>query len=113
MAAFATYSVDPNINVSIRGVSMPLTGCPAGNVDNAIRSLAAEGKELSALVAAINVSDKMDKDGGVFTGNITRQTAGGYLYHASSTQTGGAVHFLSTGTPLPSSPAEGTVVGYY
>jgi hypothetical protein len=106
--AFSDYSTTPSLNISIGGVSSA-EGCPAGNVNNILRQLAADGRTLYDTVAAINVSALMPKAGGTFTGPITRSGSGGYWYHASSTQADGKVFIVPTGAARPSSPAEGTV----
>lgn len=110
--SFSSYSTTPGSNTSIGGLSTA-EGCPAANLNNAIRQLAADGKELSDEVDALDVAGKMAKSGGAFTGQITRSGSGGYLYNAASTQSGGAVYVYATGTALPASPAEGTFVFFY
>lgn len=112
MAGFSTYSTTASANVTIRGVSMA-ENCAAANVNDAIRGLAAEGKELSDIVAGLNLSGYMPLAGGAFTGPITRDGAGGYWYHANSAQSGAAVYTQLASAALPSSPAEGTVVLQY
>lgn len=110
--SFSAYSLTPASNTSINGISIA-ENCPAANVNNALRQLAADGKELSDTVVAINVSSYMPLAGGAFTGSITRSGAGGYWYHAAAAQSGGAVYIQAVATALPSSPAEGTVVLQY
>ena len=106
--AFSDYSTTPSLNVSIGGVSSA-EGCAAGNVNNILRQLAADGRALYDTVAGIDITGKMDKSGGTFTGAITRTSAGGYWYHASATQADGKVYIVPDGTARPSSPADGTV----
>lgn len=110
--AFSDYSATPASNTTLNGINIA-EGCPAANVNNALRQLAADGKTLNTLVSSIDVSSYMAKAGGAFTGQITRSGSGGYLYNAASTQSGGAVYVQATGTALPSSPAEGTFVFFY
>lgn len=110
--AFSDYSTTPSLVVTIGGVSVA-ENCAAGNLNNAVRQLASDGRVLSDAVAAIDVSALMPKTGGVFTGQITRTSAGGYLYHANSAQSGGKISILATGSSRPSSPAEGDMVFYY
>lgn len=111
MAAFATYSTVPASNVSIRGVNVA-ENCPAANMNDVARALAAEGRELYNLVAAINVSGYMPLSGGVFTGAITLNGAGAYRYNASSSLASGATYFLPSGSARPSA-AEGVLAFYY
>ena len=110
--AFSSYSTTPANNTSLNGISIA-ENCPAANVNNALRQLAADGKSLSDTVAALDTSTLMPKAGGAFTGQITRSGAGGYLYNAASAQGGGAVYVYPSGTALPSSPQEGTFVFFY
>ena len=110
--AFSAYSLTPSANISINGISVA-EGCAAANVNDAIRQLMSDGRALSDTVTAINVSSYMPITGGAFTNAITRSGAGGYLYHASATQSLGPVYTQSSATALPSSPAEGTVVLQY
>jgi hypothetical protein len=109
---FSNYSATPASNTSINGINIA-ENCPAANVNDAIRQIMADGKTLDTTVAAISTSTLMPKAGGAFTGSITRSGAGGYWYHNTSSLSGGAVYVQTTGTALPSSPAEGTVVFFY
>lgn len=109
---FSSYSTTPASNTSLNGISVA-ENCPAANINNAIRQLAADGKTLDDTVAAISTSTLMPKAGGTFTGAIKRGSAGGYLYHAGATQAIGPVYTQAVGSPLPSSPAEGTIVFFY
>lgn len=110
--AFSDYSTTPANNNSIEGINIA-EGCPAANINNAIRQLASDGASLAATVAAINVSSYMPKAGGAFTGDITRNSAGGYFYHVGATQSKAPVYTQPVATALPTSPAEGTVVLQY
>lgn len=112
MAGFASYSTTADSNTSVGGINVA-EGCPAANVNNAIRYILKEGKELSNIVAAISTSTLMPKSGGAFTGTITRASSGGYLYHANSSQGTGPVYTQPVASSLPSSPAEGTIVFQY
>lgn len=110
--SFGSYSSTPANNVSCNGINIA-EGCAAANVNNVLRQILADGKELYDTVAAIDVSSYMGKAGGAFTGSITRSGAGSYLYHNSTTLTGGAVHVQLSTASLPASPAEGTIVLQY
>jgi hypothetical protein len=109
--AFGSYSTTPASNTTIGGISIA-EGCPAGNVNNAIRQLMADGRELNDTVAGIDVSSLMPKSGGEFVGEITRALAGGYRYNAAPSQINGATYFLPTGSARPTA-VEGVVVFYY
>ncbi len=110
--SFGSYSSTPANNVSCNGINVQ-EGCSAANINDVIRQLMADGKELHDTVTAIDVTSYMGKAGGAFTGNITRSGAGGFLYHAGSTLTTGAVYVQLSTASLPSSPAEGTIVLQY
>lgn len=112
MAAFATYSTTPALNISIGGINSD-ENCPAENVNDICRQIVAEGRQLYDIVAAIDVSSYMPKAGGAFTGDITRNSSGGYLYHVNSAQSGGKLYTQLSSDALPTSPAEGTVVFQY
>lgn len=112
MTAFSTYSTTASANVTVGGVSIA-ENCPAGNLNDAIRYILKEGRELYNLVSGSSTSDLMPKSGGAFTGTITRSGAGGYLYHANSSQGTGPVYTQPVASSLPSSPAEGTIVFQY
>lgn len=110
--AFGSYSTTPASNVSIGGVSIA-ENCAAGNVNDAIRQLMADGRMLNDTVAAIDTSSLMPKAGGAFTGQITRSGSGGYLYNANSAQGGGKISIVPAGTARPASPTEGDMQFYY
>jgi hypothetical protein len=110
--SFGSYSTTPASNTSINGINIA-PNCAAGNVDNAIRQVMADGRELYDTVAAINVGNYMPLAGGAFTGGIIRAGAGAFLAHASSSLASGVVYTQPVATALPSSPAEGTIVFQY
>lgn len=109
--SFGSYSTTPASNVSIGSISIA-EGCPAGNVNDALRQLAADGRELYNTVASISVSTYMPLAGGYFTAPVYRAGAGAFLYHAGSTLTSGAIYVQPLSSALPS-PAEGTIVFQY
>lgn len=104
--SFSAYSLTPSLNVTIGGVNVD-EGCPSANINNAIRQLAADGKELNNTVAAIDISTLLPKAGGVMTDNITRSGSGTHLYYNSATLVDGHVDIVPTGTARPASPGEG------
>lgn len=110
--SFGSYSTTPASNISINGVNIA-ENCAAGNVNDVIRQIAADGRELYDIVAAIDVSSYMPLTGGAFTGNVTRSGNGAMLYHLSSTMVTGAVVTQPLATALPSSPSEGMIVFQY
>jgi hypothetical protein len=102
--AVADYNVTPSLNVTISGINVN-TGCPAGNLDNAIRQMMADIRvEYSA---RLDPDDYVPKVGGSFTGQIARTGKGGYYHSGSTSDLGGTVHFIAFGGALPS----GRIVG--
>jgi hypothetical protein len=110
--SFGSYSTTPANNLSCSGINIA-EGCPAGNTNDALRQIMADGKELFDTVSGISVSSYMPIAGGAFTGPITRSGAGGFLYHAGSAQSGGIIYTQLSTAALPTSPAEGTIVFLY
>lgn len=107
--SFRDYSTDPNANGAIAGIDVS-EDCPPGGINDAIRQLMADGKELSQEVGG--TSSGMPVSGGAFTGDITRSGRGAYLHHASPSLTDGRVITAPVGTARPT-PAEGLLVLYY
>lgn len=109
--AVSDWSSTADNNTTLEGISIA-EDCPAANVNNVIRAIAAAIKTFSGTVLTSGAS-YLPLAGGTVTGQITRSGAGGYLYNAASAQGGGAVYVVPTGTALPSSPQEGTFVFFY
>lgn len=104
------YSTNPDNNTSISGTSVA-EGCPAGNINNAFRQMMAD---IAVMYAAIpSAATFVTKTGGVFTGNPTFNGAGGYLFHASSANTGGRITIQPSGGPAPAAPQNGDLWGEY
>jgi len=107
--SFSDYSTTPASNTTIAGINVA-ENCPPGGINNAIRQLMADGKELSNTVSGLG--SYLPLSGGTLTGDITRAGQGAYLKHARSDLSDGRVYFLPEGSALPS-PAPGTVVFFY
>ena len=60
--AFSDYSLTPASNTTINGINIA-ENCPAANVNNALRQIAADGKSLSDTVAGISTSTLMLRRG--------------------------------------------------
>jgi hypothetical protein len=50
--AFSDYNTNPDLNTTIGGINIA-EGCPAGNLNNAVRLIAADGKGLANTVAGL------------------------------------------------------------
>lgn len=109
--AVSDWSAVADNNLTIEGIAIG-ENCPAANINDVARAMAAAIKSFSLTVTS-PAGAYMPLSGGGFTGQITRSGAGGYLYNASASQGGGAVYIVPSGTPLPSSPQEGTIVFNY
>lgn len=107
--AFTDYSSDPAENTSIAGINIA-ENCPAGNLNDVCRQLAADGKTLADAVSALG--SYMPVTGGAFTGDITRSGRGAYRNNASSSLTDGQDFFYAEGSALPTA-APGRVVWFY
>lgn len=108
--AFSDYNTTPSLNTSIAGTNVA-EGCAAGNVNNAIRQLMADGKTLNNTVSAIPPG--MPSSGGVFTGPIYLNTGGAYRYNIDSTLISGRDFHLIEGSPPPLGAIEGDRVFYF
>lgn len=108
--AFSDYSLTPSANTSIAGTNVG-EFCAAGNVNDAIRQLMADGKLLNNTVTAITTG--LPLTGGTVTGAILFSGAGAYRYNVDSTLTSGRDYHLIEGSARPASPAEGDRVFYY
>ena len=108
--SFGSYSTTPASNISINGINIA-ENCPAANVNNVIRQLASDGRELYDTVAAISVSSYMPLTGGAFNGNVIQSGGGAYLYHNTPGRYG-PVYIQQQAASLPY-PAEGTIVFTY
>lgn len=110
--SFGSYSTTPASNISLNGINIA-ENCAAANINNALRQIAADGRELYDTVTAIDVSDYMPISGAAFEGLIWRAGAGAYLYHIGSGVNSGAIYTQPVATALPGAPADGTIVFQY
>lgn len=97
------------MNVTIGGVSVA-EGCPPGNINNAIRQIAADGKEMANTVGAI--PSALPLSGGTITGNITRSGKGVVPYWDSAAQTSGRIFIQASGGAAPSMSDGDTLYEY-
>lgn len=109
--AVSDWSAVASNNTTIEGISIA-ENCPAANINDVARAMAAAIKTFSLTVTS-PAGSYMPLSGGSFTGQIKRSGAGGYLYNAAAAQTGGGVYDLPQGSALPPSPQEGTRVFFY
>jgi hypothetical protein len=108
--AVGDYNTNPASNTNISGINVA-EGCAAGNGNDAFRQLMAD---IAVMYAALpNTSTLIPKTGGVFTGNPTFTSAGGYHFNASTSAPGGKWTIQASGGGAPASPAEGDFWGEY
>lgn len=106
----ADWSTNPASNTSIDGVNIA-EGCPAANMNDSVRRVMASVRVMYDGLP--NVSGLMPKSGGVFLTNPTLTGAGGYLYNASASSTGGKITIQALGGAAPSGPQNGDLWGEY
>lgn len=100
----ADYNVNPSLNTSISGIFVG-EGMAAGDMNGAFRQMMAD---LKALYNGLpDISTLVTKTGGVFTGNPTFTGAGGYLFNANGSNTGGRITVQPIGGAEPASPTNG------
>ena len=89
---------EPSLNISVNGINIA-EGCPAGNVNGAIRAAMAAVKTLS--LAVPSSAAYMPRTGGAFTGVVSQGGAGGYLYFADAANASGRVFVQAAGGTPP------------
>ena len=97
--AVTDYNVSPSLNVTINGINIA-NGCPAGNIDNAIRNIMADVRVMYDNLP--NGSTFMPLAGGAFTGAVTRASAGSFLYHANAANASGRIIVQPEAAAVPS-----------
>lgn len=102
-------STEPSANVTLGSINIA-ENCPAANLNDAARYLAACVAVLKAAVP--NSANYVTKTAGTFTENPTYSGQGGYLHNANSTAPGGAVYVLPAGSALPAG-ADGDLAIFY
>ena len=108
--AVSDYSTTPANNTNISGINIA-ENCAAGNGNDALRQLMAD---IASMYAALpDTSALIAKTGGIFTGNPTFASAGGYHFNASTSSPGGRWTTQASGGSAPASPAEGDFFGEF
>jgi hypothetical protein len=101
------YSTTPITNATISGINIA-EGCPAGNMNAAIRQMMADVKVFYD--DRVDPANYVPKTGGAFTGPIRLTGRGGYVHNAASTDLGGAFYKIPFGGELPSGLVAGDFV---
>lgn len=98
--AFADYSLTPGSNGTIAGINIAEDCSPAG-LNNAIRQLMSDGKELSNTVSNIDLSAYAPLNAPVFTGQPTYSGRGGFIHHSNAANSGGRLFVQAEGAAIP------------
>lgn len=99
--SFSDYSLTPGSNTSIAGTNIAEDCSPAG-INDAIRQLMADGKELSDDVNDIGLSAYAPLNAPVFTGQPTYSGRGAFAHHANPANTSNREFVQATGAAVPS-----------
>lgn len=98
--SFASYSLDPTLNGTLGGLDVS-ENCNPANINNGLRQLMADGKQLSDTVAAIDISSKANLNGPAFTGQPTFSGRGAFLHHNNAANASGRVFIQAAGAAVP------------
>lgn len=109
--SFADYSLTPSANLTLAGLSLAENSTSLASINNQLRQLMSDGKELSDDVVAIG--NPLLLTGGTVTGNIIRSGFGGHYYANDAAFTNPRIYVLLDGSPAPASPPNGSLVVYY
>lgn len=109
--SFADYSLTPSANLTLAGLSLAENSTALASLNNMLRQIMADGKELSNQV--VGIGNPLLLTGGTVTGAIVRNGRGGY-YHANSVGNADPqIYTLVDGSPAPSSPPNGSIAIYH
>lgn len=97
--AVSDWSATASNNASIDGQNIA-EGCPAGNMNGAIRSIMAAVRALFDTLP--DFSTLMPKAGGAFSGAVTRAGKGAFLSHNDSSNSSGTIYVQASGGTAPS-----------
>lgn len=109
--SFSAYSLTPSANLTLAGLSLAENSTSLASINNQLRQLMSDGKELSNQVVAIG--NPLLLTGGTVTGNIIRSGFGGHYYANDASHTGPRIYVLVDGSSAPTSPPAGSLVVYY
>jgi len=98
--SFSGYSLTPANNGTLGGLDVS-EGCSPANLNNGLRQLMADGKELSDTVVAIDVSIKADVASPAFTGQPTVSTRGALLHHNNASNASGRIFIQASADAVP------------
>lgn len=100
--SFRDYSTTPGSNTTIGGINIAENCSPAG-VNNVIRQIAADGRELADEFDAIDLSAYQTKAAAVFSGTQPIYTGrGAYAHHNNSANASCRIFVQASGGSTPS-----------
>lgn len=97
---FRDYSLTPGSNTTIAGINIAEDCSPAG-INNAIRQVMADGRDLADDVDAIDISGKANIASPEFTGQPTVRTRGGVIHHNNPANASGRIFITAEGAAQP------------
>lgn len=109
--SFSAYSLTPSANLTLAGLSLAENGTSLASINNQLRQLMSDGRELYNTVTALG--NPLLLTGGTVTGNIIRSGFGGHYYANDATHTGPRIYALVDGSAAPTSPPAGSLVVYH
>lgn len=110
--SFRDYSTTPGSNTAIGGTNVA-EGCSPAGLNNAIRQIAADGREIADEIDAFDLSVYAPKVAAVFSGTQPIYTGrGAYLHHANSANASGKITIQSDAAALPSTSNGDIVLTY-
>jgi len=98
--SFSDYSLTPGSNTTIAGINIAEDCSPAG-LNNAIRQIMADGKELSNTVSNIDLSAYAPLNAPVFIGQPTYSGRGGFIHHSNAANSSGRIFITAEGAAQP------------
>lgn len=99
--SFSDYSLTPANNGTLGGLDVS-EGCSPANLNNGIRQLMTDGKELADEIAAFDLDSKANLNAPIFTGQPTYQNRGAFLHHNNSANTSGRIFVQAASASTPS-----------
>lgn len=109
--AVTDWSTSPAANTAISGYDIS-TGCPAGNLNNAIQVVMADVRGMYD--ALPSTTTLMPKAGGTFSGAQPIYTGrGAFLHHNSASHSSGRIFVQASGGATPAGMASGDLLLEY
>ena len=98
--SFRDYSTTPGSNTTIAGINIA-ENCNPNGINNAIRQVMADGRDLADDVDAIDISGKANLNAPVFTGQPTYTGRGAFIHHSNAANASGRIFVQASGAATP------------